>query len=139
MQLNPYLHFNGQCEEAFNFYQRSLGGKIEAMLSHQGTPAESCVPAEFCNKIMHARLILGDQVLMGCDATPDRYQKPQGFSANIQVANPAEAERIFGELAQDGTVQMPIQETFWATRFGMVVDRFGIPWMVNCSKPEYVS
>jgi PhnB protein len=132
MQLNPYLFFNGQCEEAFKFYADCLGGQIEAMMSHAGTPAEEHVPAEWRDKIMHARLTVGDQVLMASDAPPEHYQKPQGFSVSIGIKDPAEAERIFNALAENGTVQMPLQQTFWARSFGMCVDRFGIAWMVNC-------
>jgi PhnB protein len=132
MQLNPYLVFNGQCEEAFKFYADCLGGQIEAMMSHAGTPAEEHVPAEWRDKIMHARLTVGDQVLMASDAPPEHYQKPQGFSVSLGMKDPAEAERIFSALAENGTVQMPLQQTFWARSFGMCVDRFGIAWMVNC-------
>ncbi len=132
MQLNPYLFFNGQCEAAFKFYAQVFGGKIDGMLTHAGTPAEQQVPAEWRDKIMHARLIVGDQVLMASDAPPDHYEKPKGFSVSIQLKDPAEAERIFNALAENGTVQMPLEQTFWAKRFGMCVDRFGIPWMVNC-------
>jgi PhnB protein len=132
MQLNPYLVFNGQCEEAFKFYADCLGGQIEAMMSHAGTPAEEHVPAEWRDKIVHARLTVGDQVLMASDAPPEHYQKPQGFSVSIGIKDPAEAERIFNALAENGTVQMPLQQTFWARSFGMCVDRFGIAWMVNC-------
>ena len=135
MQLNPYLVFDGRCEAAFNFYQKVLGGKIEAMLPHEGTPAEAHVPPEWRKKIMHARLVVGDKVLMGSDAPPDRFQKPQGFSVSLHFKDTAEAERVFNALADNGVVQMPIQETFWAARFGMLIDRFGIPWMVNCDRP----
>ena len=134
MQFNAYLLFNGQCEEAFKFYEKCLGGKIIAMMTHKGTPAENAVPAEWKNKIIHARMIVGDQLLMGSDAPPDRFQKPQGFSVNITVQEPAEADRIFNALAENGEQTMPIHETFWAKRFGMLVDRFGTPWMVNCEK-----
>ena len=136
MQLNPYLTFNGQCEAAFKFYEQCLGGKIEMMMPHAGTPAEEHVPVEWRNKIMHARLAVGDGVLMGSDALPDHYEKPRGFSVSLQIKDPAQAERVFHELAEGGAVQMPIQPTFWAERFGMLVDRFGIPWMVNCDKPD---
>jgi PhnB protein len=132
MQLNPYLFFNGQCEEAFKFYAQVLGGKIDGMLTHAGTPAEQQVPAEWRDKIMHARLIVGDQVLMASDAPPDHYEKPNGFSVSIQIKDKAEAERIFNELAEGGKIQMPFGQTFWAAGFGMCADRFGIPWMVNC-------
>ena len=134
MQLNPYLTFNGQCEAAFKFYEKCLGGKIEAMLTHEGTPAEQHVPPEWRKKILHARLTVGDQVLMASDAPPDRYEKPKGFSVSLNVNAPAEAERIFHALAENGKVQMPLEQTFWAIRFGMLVDRFGIPWMINCEQ-----
>jgi PhnB protein len=132
MQVNPYLFFNGQCEEAFKFYERTLGGKIEAIMTRAGTPVEQHVPPEWRNKVLHARLKVGDFALMGSDAPPDRYAKPQGFSVSLQVEKPADAERIFQALAERGTVQMPLEKTFWAARFGMLVDRFGTPWMVNC-------
>ena len=135
MQLNPYLTFNGQCEAAFKFYEQCLGGKIEAMMPHAGTPAEEHVPVEWRDKIMHARLAVGDGVLMGSDAPPERYEKPRGFSVSLQIKDPAQAERAFHALAEGGAVQMPIQPTFWAARFGMLVDRFGTPWMINCDKP----
>jgi PhnB protein len=134
MQLNPYLVFNGQCEAAFKFYEKSLGGKIEFMMSHADSPMSQQVPAEWRSKIMHARMTVGDAVLMGSDGPPGRYQEPAGFSLSVGVKEPAEAERIFNELAESGKVQMPLQKTFWAVRFGMVVDRFGIPWMVNCEQ-----
>jgi PhnB protein len=136
MQLNPYLLFNGQCEAAFRFYERCLGGKIVAMMPHAGTPAEGQVPPEWRDKIIHARLVVGDQVLMGSDAPPDHFEKPQGFSVTLGIDNPIEAERLFNALAENGTVRMPIQQTFWAERFGMLVDRFGIPWMINCEKSK---
>ncbi|MFN2513078.1 MAG: VOC family protein [Pyrinomonadaceae bacterium] len=134
MQLNPYLFFNGDCEAAFKFYERCLGGRIEAMTTHAGTPAEEQVPAEWRNKILHARLVMGDQVLLASDAPPGRYEKPKGFFVHVAVKDTAEAERIFQALAEDGTIQMPIQQTFWAPSFGMLVDRFGIPWMVHCKR-----
>jgi len=135
MELNPYLVFDGQCEAALKFYQKVLGGEIVAMMSHEGTPAAGHVPAEWRNKIMHARLALGDKLLMGSDAPPDRYEAMKGFSVTLGVSDPAEADRIFHTLADKGTIRMPIQETFWATRFGMLVDQFGTPWMINCEKP----
>ncbi len=134
MRLNAYLLFNGQCEAAFRFYERCLGGKTEAMTTHAGTPAEAHVPPEWRNKILHARLVVNGEAIMGSDAPPDRYEQPQGFSVALQVNDPAEAERMFRALAENGQVRMPIQETFWAARFGMLVDQFGIPWMINCEK-----
>ena len=134
MQLNPYLVFNGQCEAAFKFYAQLLGGKIIAMMTHAGTPAENQVPPEWREKIIHARMVIGDQLLMGSDAPPGHFQPPQGFSVSLMVDNAEDAERIFPTLAENGTVRMPLQKTFWAIRFGMVVDRFGIPWMINCEE-----
>jgi PhnB protein len=135
MQVNAYLNFNGQCEEAFKFYEKCLGGKIVGMMTHAGTPSAEHVPADWRNKIMHARLTVGDGVLMGSDAPPSDYEAPRGFAVALHVKDPADADRIFHALSEKGSVQMPIQPTFWAIRFGMFVDRFGIPWMVNCEKP----
>jgi PhnB protein len=132
MQVNTYLFFNGQCEAAFKFYERCFGGKIEAMLTHAGSPAEAQTPPEWRDKIMHARLMVDGQALMGSDAPPGHFEKPQGFSVSLGITDPAEAERIFQTLAENGNVRMPLQKTFWAQKFGMLVDQFGIPWMVNC-------
>lgn len=134
MQMNPYLLFDGQCEAAFKFYEKNLGGKIEMMMPHAGSPAAAGVPAEWGPKILHARMTIGDQVIMASDAPPGRQAKPQGFSINLGFNDPAEAERVFNVLSENGSVQMPFQKTFWAERFGMLVDQFGIPWMVNCEK-----
>ncbi len=132
MQLNSYLAFNGQCEAAFKFYAKVLSGKIEAMKTYTGTPMEEQVPPEWRNKIIHAHLAVGDTVLMGSDMLPEHYNAPKGFSVSLQIKDPVEAERVFNALAGNGIVRMPLQKTFWATRFGMLVDGFGIPWMVNC-------
>lgn len=134
MQLNPYLNFNGDCEAAFRFYERALGGKIDCLILHEGTPAEQQVPAEWRKKVMHGRINVNGQIIMASDCPPGYYQQPQGFSITLGYNEPAEAERVFSALAENGKVKMPIQETFWARRFGMLVDRFGIPWMVNCEK-----
>ena len=136
MQLNPYLFFNGQCEAAFKFYEQCLGGKIVAMFSHAGTPAEEQVPANWRDKIMHARMLVGDEALMGSDAPPEHYEQTKGFSVSLSIDDPAEAEHVFNALAEKGTVKMPFQRTFWAVGFGMLVDRFGIPWMINCEKDK---
>jgi PhnB protein len=132
MQMNPYLSFGGDCEEAFKFYEECLDGKLGEIFRYAGTPVSEQVPGDWQNKVMHGSLTIGEQVLMGADIAPDRYEKPQGFSLSLQIKNTTEAERIFQFLAKDGTVVMPLQKTFWAARFGMLVDRFGIPWLVNC-------
>jgi len=134
MQLNPYLTFDGQCKAAFNFYEKVLGGKIEAMMTYGGSPIAEQTQPEWRNKIMHARMIVGDKMLMASDAPPDRYEAMKGIMVTLGIDEPVEAERIFHALSENGTVQMPIQETFWARRFGMLVDQFGTPWMVNCEK-----
>lgn len=135
MQLSPYLIFNGDCEVAFKFYENCLGGKIESMIPYEGTPAAEHVPTEWRKKVLHARLVVEGQVLMGSDGPPARYEPPKGFSVSLEITNVAIAERIFHALAENGRIQMPFQQTFWAARFGMVVDRFGIPWMINCGNP----
>jgi len=134
MQLNPYLLFSGQCEAAFKFYAQCFGGKIEAMIPHTGTPAEQHSPPEWKDKILHACLSLDGQFLMGSDTPPQHFEQPKGFSVSLQIKDPAAGERIFNTLADQGIVKMPFQQTFWAHRFGMLVDRFGIPWMINCEK-----
>ncbi len=135
MKLNPYLTFNGTCEQAFKAYEKILGGEIVAMIPHEGTPAEAGVPSEWRNKIIHARLVTDGTVLMGSDAPPDRYKPMQGFSVTLNIKDPAEAERVFTALAKGGTVGMPLSETFFAVKFGMCVDKFGTPWMIVCEKP----
>jgi len=134
MQLNLHLSFNGQCEEAFKFYQQCLGGHIQIMMTHGDSPMADQVPPEWREKILHATLIVGGTALMGADVPPDGYQKPTGFAVTIQTNDEDEADRIFRSLSDSGTVTMPLQRTFWASRFGMAVDRFGIPWMINCGE-----
>ncbi len=134
MQIDPYLSFNGRCAEAFRFYEQCFDGKIVAMVTHADIPGTEEVPEEWKDRILHARLVVGDAVLMGSDSPPAHFEEARGISVSLRVDTPEMAERIFRGLSEGGTVQMPIAETFWAVRFGMVVDRFGIPWMVNCEK-----
>ena len=136
MQINAYLTFNGNCEEAFAFYQKSLEGKILSMFTYGSTPMAESTPSDWLAKIVHARMEVGGNLLMGSDATPDRYAPPKGMQLNIGVTDTSEAERLFHILAEGGQILMPIAKTFWAERFGMLVDRFGIPWMVNCEAPS---
>lgn len=132
MEVSTYLGFNGQCEAALKFYEQCLGGKIEAMMTYGESPMAAQVPPEWKSKVIHGRLKVGEAVLMAGDAPPERYKKPNGFSVALGLKDPAEAERIFKALSEGGTVEMPIQKTFWARMFGMTVDRFGTPWMINC-------
>jgi uncharacterized glyoxalase superfamily protein PhnB/uncharacterized protein YndB with AHSA1/START domain len=136
MQMVPYLSFNGKCEAAFKFYEQTLRGKLLLMMRYGDSPAAAQTPAESRDKIMHARLAVGDALLMGSDAPPQMYQPMQGVSVSLSVKEPGEAERIFAVLAENGAVRMPIQETFWAQRFGMLTDRFGTAWMINCDHPS---
>ena len=140
MQWNPHLAFDGRCKEAFEFYEKCLGGRIVMMLTYGDSPIAEQTPPDGHEKILHATFALGDQVLLtGADALQEQYQKPQGFALQLNLSDPAEAERIFKTLAENGIVQMPFQETFWAFRFGVLVDQFGIPWVINCEKPAIQS
>ena len=132
MQVNPYLHYNGNCEAAMKFYQKVLGAKIEAMFPFGEGPPEMKVPADYQKKIMHAKVTIDGEVLMAADSPPGHFQTPQGFSVSLQVEDPGDAERKFKALAEGGTVSMPFGKTFFSKGFGMCVDQFGIPWMVNC-------
>jgi PhnB protein len=132
MHLNPYLLFDGHCEAAFKFYAQVLKGKIESIFKHSEAPPEMKVAFDWKDKVMHARLVVGDQVLLGSDAPPSHYSKPQGFSVSYSLKDTAEGSRVFNELSQGGQIKMPFGKTFWSPGFGMLEDRFGIPWMINC-------
>lgn len=134
MQINPYLMFSGNCEAAFKFYEQCFGGQL-SLSTHREAPSAEHVAAAWLDKIMHARLDWGAYVLMGSDCPPEYAEQIQGFFVNISIDDPAEAERIFHTLAQHGQIKMPLGPTFWAFRFGMLVDQFGVPWMVNCAHP----
>jgi len=137
MQMNPYLSFKGDCEAAFKFYEQNLGAQLGALFRYGGSPMGGDVPADWSDKIMHGSLTLGGQVLMGGDVAPDRYEEPKGFSLSLQINSTAEAERVFHALAKGGRVVMPLEKTFWAALFGMIVDRFGMPWLINCEASEH--
>lgn len=131
--LQPYLHFGGRCDDAIAFYQTALGAKLEMLMRFNESPdppPPGMVPPGWERKVMHSSLRIGDGVIMasdGCDATV-RFE---GFTLSLTVATEAEADRYFAALADGGRVTMPIGRTFWSPRFGMVVDRFGVGWMVN--------
>jgi PhnB protein len=132
MEANAYLMFDGDCAEAFKFYEKVLEGKIESMFPYAGSPAAEHAPPEFGDKIMHATMSIGHTKLMGSDCPPGQFKKPEGISIALGLKDAAKGEQIFNALAENGQVTMPYQKTFWAAGFGMCVDRFGIPWMVNC-------
>jgi PhnB protein len=135
MQIIPYLNFNGNCKEAFEFYERTLKGKIQAMMTHAGSPMEAQTPPEWRDKILHATLTVGNAVIMASDAPPKGYKQPEGITVSLNLNDVADAERIFRELSEGARITMPLQQTFWAARFGMLTDRYGIPWMINCEQP----
>ena len=132
MKVNPHLTFGGHCQSAFKFYERCIGGRIVTMLTWGDSPIAHQAPPAWRDKILHATLAVGDSVLTGVDVVPEQYQQPKGFSVQLGLDDPGDAERIFAALSEDGTVQMPLQRTFWALRFGVLVDQFGIPWEINC-------
>jgi PhnB protein len=136
MKLSTYLFFNGNCEEAFKHYEKVLGGKITAMMTHAGTPAEAETPSEWLNKILHACIEIEGQMLMASDAPPAHSGGPiQSAAVSVNVPTVEEAERIFNDLSDGATITMPIAETFFSPRFGMLTDRFGTHWMVGAEMP----
>ena len=136
MQMTTYLSFKGQCEAAFTFYEQCLGARVGTLFRYAGSPLANDVPADWQDKVMHGSVTVGTQELMGGDIAPERYEEPKGFSLSLQLSDTAEAERIFDGLSAGGRVVMPLEKTFWAARFGMVVDRFGVPWLVNCDRAD---
>jgi PhnB protein len=132
MNMAPYLNFNGDCQAAFQFYQSTFNGKLGELFPYAGSPMENDVPAHWKNKIMHGSVTILGQTLMGADNPPGKYERPQGFSLALHLTDAAETERIFAALANGGKITVPLAKTFWAERFGMVTDPFGIPWALNC-------
>ena len=132
MQWYPHLAFNGQCETAFHFYEKCLGGKIVLMMRYVEAPIEAS--PEMKEKIAHATFAVDDQMFSGSDVLPTNYLKPQGFHIQLNLKDAVEAEHIFRTLAENGSVGMALQETFWARRYGALVDQFGVPWEINCEK-----
>ncbi len=138
MAFHPYLNFGGNCREAFSRYQEIFGGELVLMPMSE-MPAEMELPADQGDLIMHAALTFEGHILMASDDPSPTFGPVQGMFVNYTVGDVAEAERVFEALADGGTVTMPIAETFWSPRFGMCVDRFGTPWMVNAEDPTQAS
>lgn len=134
MKLNPYLNFDGNCEEAMGRYAKILGGEVLAMMRFDEMPGEQSFPPDMAKKIAHARLKIGESVLMASDAQGP-YAPMQGASITLNITDPAKAEAAYNALLEGGNPLMPLSETFWAHKFGMLTDRFGTRWMVNCEKP----
>jgi PhnB protein len=133
MKLNPYLSFDGRCREAFAFYERALSGTIVFLQTIGETPMAAHMPASAHDRVMHVTLHVGDQVLQGADAPPGQFTTPAGFSVALHCDTAAEGRAVFNALAEDGDVRMPFQSTFWASGFGMLIDQFGTPWIVNAT------
>jgi PhnB protein len=135
MKIYPYLNFNGNCKAAFTFYEQHLGGKITAMMTHAEAPTQQQMPPEWGSAILFARITIGDSELMASDVPPEHQKPMRSVYLSLAVADSAEAERVFSALKEGGEVLMPLQETFWAFRFGTVRDQFGVLWMINADKP----
>ncbi|HEX5078717.1 MAG TPA: VOC family protein [Geminicoccaceae bacterium] len=135
MQVQPYLFFDGRAEEAIEFYKRALGAKVEMLMRFKDAPEPGHTPQGAENKVMHGSLRVGETTVMASDGHCQGKPSFQGFSLSLPVADAAEAERVFDALADGGKVQQPLIETFFSPRFGMVADRFGVPWMVVVARP----
>ena len=131
MQVQPYLFFEGRCEEAIEFYKKTLGAKVEMMMRFKESPEKNpnCMPSDE-NKIMHASFKVGDTMVMGSDGMASGKPEFKGFSLTVSAKDEAEAEKTFAALSDGGQVQMPLTKTFFSPKFGMVADKFGIGWMV---------
>jgi PhnB protein len=132
MRFIPYLSFDGKCREAFHFYATALNGKITMRMTYGESPMAHDMPPETHSRVMHSQLETAHSILMGADGPP--HSGDSRGVVNVDVTTPEEADRVFKALAEGGSVQLPIAETFWAHRFGMLTDRYGKPWMVNCLK-----
>ncbi|MEX0805175.1 MAG: VOC family protein [Candidatus Binatia bacterium] len=133
MQVQPYLFFNGHCEDAVEFYKKALGAEVTMLMRFKDSPEPQppgMVPPGWEGKIMHASLCIGEAIVMASDGCADGQPGFQGFSLSLTMANEAEANRVFTALADGGQVQMPLTKTFWSPCFGMVADRFGVSWMI---------
>ena len=134
MKINPYLSFDGQCRAAFEFYEKALGGKIAFIQSIGDSPMAASMPPEAHGRVMHVTMHVGDQVLQGADAPPGYFTQPAGFCVALHFDKAEEGKKVFDTLSDGGTVQMPYQATFWAKGFGMLIDRFGTPWILNADQ-----
>jgi PhnB protein len=139
MRISPHLCFDGQCEEAFRYYQNVLGGTIVTMLTYGASPLAPQTPHELHARIMHATLELDGIELTGVDVPASEYHRPQGFFVTLTIAEPIDARRIFQSLSVGGSILMQYQQTFWSAGFAVLVDRFGVPWEISCARPSYAA
>ena len=131
MSVQPYLFFGGRCEEALEFYRSALGAEVEMLSRFKDAPEPGMAQPGMEDKVMHASLRIGETILMASDGRCDGEPRFDGFSLSIIVSNEEQAESVFNALAEGGEVTMPLEKTFWAPKFGMVEDRFGVGWMVS--------
>jgi PhnB protein len=136
MEIQPYLFFDGRAEEAIEFYRKTLGAEVDALMRFKEAPDQSQIPPNAAEKIMHAAFRIGDSTIMASDGMCAGTSKFQGFSLSLPVKSEAEADRVFNALADGGEVQMPLDKTFFSPRFGVVADRFGVSWMVIVPEAE---
>ena len=135
MQVQPYLFFDGRCEEAIAFYRKTLGAEVKMLMRWKDHPEpDSNCAQNGADKVMHAQLRIGDTTVLASDGRGLGNPSFQGFSLSVTVPNDGEAKRVFGALADGGQVQMPLAKTFFSSSFGMVADRFGVSWMVYVAK-----
>lgn len=139
MKASINLSFNGSCAEAIGFYERTLPGKILFELTWGNSPLAKDAPPTWRGKICHSTLVAGDTTFHGVDVLPGTYEPPRGFTIVLGIDDIDEANRLFRVLGENGEVQIPLQETFWARRYGRVVDRFGIAWEISCDRPATAS
>ena len=136
MQLHTYLNYGGNCEQAFRFYEQHLGGKVTMLMRHGEQPNPNHVSPEWKNAVLHARIDLGGTELLGADIPPDRFQPIRSAYLSLTVSSIEEAERIYALLSDGGQIFMPMEETFFASRFAMLRDRFGTSWMILHPKSQ---
>ncbi|WP_438864083.1 VOC family protein [Neptunicella sp.] len=132
MSLSIHINFNGQCQEAFEFYAEHLHGTIGTMLSYKNSPVSATQPADWQNKIVHANILIKDIELAGADVKPEQYQQPTGFNLLLGCSSENEVNTMFDLLSAGGQVILAPQTTFWSARYAIVIDRFGVPWKLNC-------
>lgn len=130
MQVQPYLFFDGRCQEAIDFYRQALGAEVQMLMHFKDCPQPTTVPPGSEDKVMHAALKIGDARVMASDGRCTGAPSFQGFALSLDATDDAHAKRLFDALSQGGQVQMPLASTFFASSFGMVTDRFGVTWMV---------
>jgi PhnB protein len=130
MQVQPYLDFNGRCDEALEFYKKAVGAKVEMMMRWKDCPDQSMCTAENADKIMHSQFQIGDTTIMASDGRNSGKPQFHGIALSISVKNESEADKVFNGLAEGGQVNMPLGKTFFSPKFGMVADKFGVGWMV---------